>query len=85
MNWHGLANRLNIVAPHIGMSYSDQKKMINIFLCFLNEKPVLDICAFGEWMEAKYPEYKEKSIEQFLIDKDPENINEWKSLFDIAD
>ena len=32
----------------------------------------------------KYPEYRDKSIEQFLLDKDPESIAEWKSLFDIA-
>ena len=84
MNLTGIMNQLDKLAPNIGMSHSEKRKMVNPFLCLMNGKPVLDIVAFGDWMESKYPEYRDKSIEQFLLDKDPESIAEWKSLFDIA-
>ena len=71
-----LVERLNQLAPNIGMAYAERKKMIDPFLCFCLGKPVLDITNFEEWMENTYPEYKENSIENFLKDKDPEHLSE---------
>ena len=57
--------------------------MVDPFLCFCLGEPVLDITNFEEWMERTYPEYKENSIENFLKDKDPEHLSEWKELFGV--
>lgn len=78
-----LVERLNELASNIGMAYEERKKMVDPFLCFCLGEPVLDITNFEEWMERVYPEYKENSIENFLKDKDPEHLGEWKELFDV--
>lgn len=83
MDFQGLANRLDKVAPNIGLSYSDRRKMVNTFLCLAYGKPVLDIIAFEDWMETNHPDYHDRSISQFLNDKDPDNIQEWKDLLGV--
>jgi hypothetical protein len=34
-------------------------------------------------MEKNYPEYMEKSLLDFLMDKDPDHIEEWKELLGV--
>ena len=83
MDFQGLANRLDKVAPNIGLSYSDRRKMVNPFICLVYGKPVLDIIAFHDWMETNHPDYYDRSISQFLHDKDPDNVEEWKDLLGV--
>jgi len=79
-----VAQKLNELAPNIGLGYQERKRMIDPRL-FLFGMFVLDITALGEWMESNYPEYRDKSLEQFLLDKDAEHINEWKELLGISE
>ena len=60
-----LVERLNELAPNIGMNYEEREKMVDPFLCFCLGEPVLDITNFEEWMENTYPEYKEKLSREF--------------------
>lgn len=77
-----VATQLNKLAPNIGLGYSDCKNMIDTRL-FLLGMFVIDISSLGEWVDRTYPEYKDKSLEQFLSDKDPEHLNEWKELLGV--
>lgn len=77
-----LVQKLNGLAPNIGLGYADRKRMINN-LFFLIGDFILDMGEFSDWMEETYPEYLNQSVEQFLMDKDPEHINEWKGLFGV--
>lgn len=79
-----VAQKLNELAPNIGLGYQERKRMIDTRL-FLFGMFVIDITALGEWMESNYPEYRDKSLEQFLLDKDAEHINEWKELLGISE
>ena len=72
-----LIQRCNVLASNVGIPYPWRRKMINPLL-FLTQMVVIDITAFGEWMEEAYPEYRDRSIRQFLEDKDPEHVEEWK-------
>lgn len=74
-----LVQKFNALASNVGIPYSRREKMINPLL-FLTQMFVIDITAFGEWMEEAYPEYRDKSIRQFLEDKDPQHIEEWKEI-----
>jgi hypothetical protein len=74
-----LVQRFNVLASNVEIPYSWRRKMINPLL-FLTQMFVIDITAFGEWMEETYPEYRDKSIRQFLEDKDPQHIEEWKEI-----
>lgn len=74
-----LIQRFNALASNVEIPYSRREKMINPLL-FLTQMFVIDITAFGEWMEEAYPEYRDKSIRQFLEDKDPQHIEEWKEI-----
>lgn len=76
-------HKLNELAPNIGIGYQECKRMVDTRL-FLFGMFVLDITALGEWIESNYPEYRDSSIEQFLLDKDAEHINEWKELLGIS-
>lgn len=71
--------RFNALASNVKIPSSRRGKMINPLL-FLTQTFVIDITAFGEWMEEAYPEYRDKSIRQFLEDKDPQHIEEWKEI-----
>lgn len=83
-NPNQVVERLNRLAPNIGMRHVDKPKMIDNRL-FLFGMFVLDITALGEWMETNYPSYKDKSLEQFLQDKDPEHLSEWKELLGVEE
>ena len=77
-----VATQLNKLASNIGLGYSDRKNMIDTRL-FLLGMFVIDISSLGEWVDRTYPKYKDKSLEQFLSDKDPEHLNEWKELLGV--
>lgn len=74
-----IVQRFNALASNVEIPYSWRGKMINPLL-FLTQRFVIDITAFGEWMEEAYPEYRDRSIQQFLEDKDPQHIEEWKEI-----
>lgn len=81
-NPHQVVERLNALAPNIGLSHFDKKNMIDPEL-FMIGMFVIDITALGEWMEKNHPEYMEKSLQDFLMDKDPNHIEEWKELLGV--
>ena len=85
MNWSGVANRITELTYKWGMDYNTQRKMVNPLLCFIYNKVVADITVFGEWMERKYPAYKNKSVKDFLKEKDPDNFDEWVTIFGLDD
>ena len=85
MNWSGVANRITELTYKWGMDYNTQRKMINPLLCFIYNKVVADITVFGEWMERKYPAYKNKSVKDFLKENDPDNFDEWVTIFGLDD
>lgn len=79
-----VVEKLNELAPNIGLGYSERKDMINSALFLLGEF-VVDMVKFSEWMERTYPEYLNKSLNQFLLDKDPNHIEDWKELFGVGE
>lgn len=81
---HEVATMLNRLAPNVGMEYKEMGKMIDSWL-FVLGMFVIDMTAFGEWMEATYPEYQDKSLKEFLTDKDPCHIEEWKELLGVGE
>ena len=84
-DWSALKQKLNELAPIIGMGWEERKEMIDPLSCLFFHQMVIDITKFGKWMERRYPEYLNKSIEQFLLDKDPDHIQDWKDLMGIGE
>lgn len=74
--------KLDKLAPNIGMNLSDRKRMINTEL-FLFGLFVIDIFAFEDWMLKNYPRCCATSIAQFIENKDPEHLNEWKEILGV--
>lgn len=74
-----LLQKFDALASNVGIPCLRREKMVNPLL-FLAQMFVIDITAFGEWMEEAYPEYRDRSIRQFLEDKDPEHVEEWKEI-----
>lgn len=81
-NPNQVVEKLNALAPNIGLGYKERKQMIDPLL-FMIGMYVIDMTALGEWMEKNHPEYMEKSLHDFLMDKDPDHIEEWKELLGV--
>ena len=80
--FYELAKRFEILGSRLGISSECRRWMLSpLFLVAMGAVGFVDITKFGEWMENEFPGYRDKSIAQFLRDKDEEHFSEWKELF----
>lgn len=76
---------LDNLRKNIGMDERSARNLYDKELSLVMQKPLLSLPAFDDWMCLHYPEYRDRSIEQFLQDRDSANMKIWKQLFGISD
>ena len=79
-----LIQKFNALASHIGIPVYCRQRMINPLL-FVSGINAIDMVAFGEWIDKTYPEYRNKSMRNFLTDRDREQLSEWLDVLGLSE
>ena len=79
-----LIQKFNVLASHIGIPVYCRPSMINPLL-FVAGIYAIDMIAFSEWIEKTYPEYINKSMHDFLTDRDSEHLSEWLEVLGLLE